>query len=51
MYVGSDYFVYNYNVDSGEYDKSDIYLKGADGAVGPQGPQGLQGDTVILGDG
>lgn len=46
MYVGSDYFVYNYNVDSGEYDKSDIYLKGADGVVGPQGPQGQTGVSI-----
>lgn len=43
--VGDDYYVYAYNADSGEYERTNIYVKGERGATGEKGETGAAGAT------
>lgn len=50
-YVGEDNYVYQWNKANKVYVKTDIYVKGDDGAQGPQGPQGERGEKGENGSG
>lgn len=50
-YVGEDNYVYQWNKTNKVYVKTDIYVKGDDGAPGPQGPQGEKGEKGENGTG
>ena len=44
-YVGEDNYVYQWNKTNKVYVKTDIYVKGDDGAPGPQGEKGEKGEN------
>ena len=50
-YVGEDNYVYQWDKAKKVYVKTDIYVKGDDGAPGPQGPQGEKGEKGENGSG
>ena len=49
-YIGIDYYVYIWNNETKQYDKTNIYVKGDKGDKGEQGPQGIQGEQGIKGE-
>ena len=52
-YIGTDYYVYQWNVTAGRYENTGVYVKGPQGDRGPKGergPQGVQGERGPQGE-